>query len=119
MSHVTTVVIISNGHGSEEDNRLAKLNGWLKTNNHLGNPFVGESSQDSAGTKYPQRRLYFGGFNYLNHEDFIEFFKSLDFPESLLVLGYDNSESAYGVLATGYEKYDNLSDYPIKLIGAE
>lgn len=123
MSMVTTVVIISDGYCGREEKRLKKLNKWVKDNNHAGGIFepVKDDGRDSAGTKYPERRLYWGGFNYLDQDQFIEFFNSLGWENTLLIMGYDDSDRGYIVSAAPNLKSDlhDVSAPPIKIYEKE
>jgi hypothetical protein len=83
MSSVNTVTIQADNITKET---LGKLNGWLKENNHLGNEFQLISGDTSAGTKYPDKHLVWGGLNYLNYTEFIPFFKSLDLTGALMTI---------------------------------
>ena len=99
MSFVTTVVIISDSYGKEEEAQIAKLNKYITerySDEVLFNKV--EGSEHSAGTKYPQRSLYWGGFNYLDHDEFIELFRSINWGNSLLIMGHEDSDDGYIVV---------------------
>lgn len=86
MSYVLTVVIQMEVYLHEEEMALKSLNKWLAENNHLGGEFKFLDSGQSAGTKCPDVRVVWGGFNYLDTAKFIEFFKSLKIRNSLLTV---------------------------------
>tara|TARA_R100000951_G_scaffold115132_2_gene122225 strand:+ start:11336 stop:11731 length:396 start_codon:yes stop_codon:yes gene_type:complete len=99
MSHVSTVTIISGGYGEEETENIKKLNAWVEENGRLGNPLSAmPDTHSTGGSKYPQRNFFIGGFNYLDHSGFIDMFRSLDWTNSLLVIGYEDSENGYIVV---------------------
>lgn len=103
MSHVSTVVIIS-GDYSDDNINIAKINDYLKMQNKLGNPFK-EIEDDGAGTKSPQRSLFWGGINYLDHDEFIKLFRSMIWANSLLIIGYEDNDSGYLVVPSNDGKY--------------
>lgn len=92
MSVVTTVVIISSEYGEELDKNLSKLNSWIEENHTLGNPLK-PTEDPGAGSKYPERRIMIGGFNYLNRSEFAEFFKSLKMHDTVLIMAPDQGDS--------------------------
>jgi hypothetical protein len=96
MSHVTSVVIQINDY-AKEDSALLKLNNWLSENNHLGGEFEPLDNGKSAGTKCPEITLIWGGFNYLNIDEFIEFYNTLNLENSLLTIKYTD-EGPYKVI---------------------
>lgn len=112
MSHVTTVVIVS-ADRKNEDRNVATLNSWLKENDHLGCEFSPvKNSENCAGTKYPQRRLYWGGLNFLSHNKFIDIFRSLNWENTVLILGYEEQDLGYNITPS---KYDN-TDCPLEIL---
>jgi hypothetical protein len=92
MSSVSTVVIVIDDYEKEEK-ALLSLNEWLKEHGHLGNVFNPIDGGNSAGTKYPEKTVVWGGLNYLNEEEFISFFKKLNLDNSLLVMGSPDDDS--------------------------
>lgn len=92
MSYVYTVVIQMGGSHREQKDAVERLNEYLKEKNHLGGAFELIDSGKSAGTKFPERNLIWGGFNYLNQPEFIELFKSLKLDNSLLTIAHPEYE---------------------------
>jgi hypothetical protein len=86
MSYVLSVIIQMDAYKDEEEKALESLNGWLKENDHLGGEFKFLNGNESAGTKHPEISVLWGGFNYLQTDEFIEFFKSLKLRDSLLTI---------------------------------
>ena len=87
MSSVNTVVIqLALDEPKALDRLLDRLNQYLEERNHLGNKFEYVDSCKSAGTKYPNKKLIWGGLNYLNTEEFIELFRSLDIMFSIMTI---------------------------------
>jgi hypothetical protein len=86
MSYVYNVVIQLGDYDEENLKALTKLNEWVKENGHMGGNFESLDSKKSAGTKYPEIDVIWGGFNYLNTDEFVEFFKSLKLQGSLLTI---------------------------------
>lgn len=103
MSQVSTVIIITS---SDLDSKepIAALNIWLTQHGVLGqHPLQKISSESSAGNKYPQRTLYWGGFDSLREDAFIEFFKTLKWQlsETVLILGPKDADSGYRIVLSG------------------
>lgn len=86
MSFVYTVVIQMMDYKEREEAALAKLNDYVVREKHAGNLFSFLDGSKSAGTKSPERSLIWGGFNYLNKEEFISLFKSLQLENALLTI---------------------------------
>lgn len=92
MSHVTTVTIISHDYRNF-DKAVEKLNAYLLDRyNGRGGMFKPLNSEDSAGTKYPQRKIIWGGFNYLYTSEFVDLFKSLNLEDTILILAPEDGE---------------------------
>ena len=92
MSYVYTAVIQIGAYNDDSDAALEKFNTWLAENGHMGGLFEYIDGQKSAGTKAPEINLIWGGFNYLNVEEFVSLFKSLKLERSLLTIFYPESE---------------------------
>lgn len=118
MSVVTTITIISDGYGDEEKANLKVLNDWITERYSERVIFRKiEGSEYSAGTKYPQRNLYWGGFNYLNKSEFIDVFRSIDWEYSVMIIGYEDSERGYTVVPSRGKGYGpELGDTPIEVV---
>lgn len=101
MSSVNTVTIQADVINKET---LAKLNKWLKDNDHLGNEFELVDSSKSAGTKYPDKHLVWGGLNYLHCDEFIELFRSLDLTGALLTIF--NSDGDHATIIKSEDVYN-------------
>jgi hypothetical protein len=95
MSSVNTVVI-QIGYGDEEK-AIEAINNYLKEDGRLGNPFVPIKSSESAGTKSPEKTLLWGGINYLNVQEFIDLFLSLDIVDSLMTIFNSDGDHCYVV----------------------
>jgi hypothetical protein len=98
MSYVSTVIIQMHDY-YKEDEALEKLNEWLAQNDHLGGKFQYLDGCQSAGTKHPERRVVWGGINYLDTQEFIRFFKSLGLDDSLLTIATADQER-YKIIAS-------------------
>ena len=92
MSYVYTAVIQIGAYNDDSDMALDKLNKWIKENRHAGGLFQYVDGQVSAGTKVPEINLIWGGFNFLNVEEFVNFFQSLKLERSLLTIFYPEAE---------------------------
>jgi hypothetical protein len=103
MSMVYTVVIQMNDFYEECDSAIGKLNDWLTEHdyNYHGNKFKYLDGSSSAGTKFPECKVIWGGFNYLNEESFIKFFKELDLENSLLTISSPN-EGPFTIVHSKY-----------------
>lgn len=96
MSQVSTVIIIST---SSNKDHLAVLNMWLTQHGVMGSqPLEKVSSESSAGDKYPQRTLYWGGFNFLDEDLFVAFFKTLKWEGTLLIIGSEEVDNGYRIV---------------------
>jgi len=105
MSKVSSVFIIAN---RTDKDHLASLNMWLHQHGVLGNHPLGKiSGESSAGDKYPQRDLYWGGFNFLNEDLFVDFFKTLKWEGTLLILGSEDSDAGYRVVIGDGDNYES------------
>lgn len=91
MSVVTTVTIISHDYDAFEK-AIEKLNAYICE--RYDNSNVNFKLLDrgvSAGTKYPQREMVWGGFNYLDHKEFVSLFKSLDLDDTIMIFAPEES----------------------------
>ena len=105
MSNVSSVFIIANRADREH---IAALNMWLTQYGVLGNYPLGKiSGESSAGNKYPQRCLYWGGFNFLNEDLFVNFFKTLKWEGTLLILGSEDADAGYRIVIGDGENYES------------
>lgn len=80
MASVSTIVIQI---GDNAEKVLSQINEYFKKEEKLGQPFTLIDSNNSGGAKYPEKRLAWGGINYLNVEEFVELFLSLDTMHSV------------------------------------
>jgi len=109
MSVVSTVIIVTlpyNGDGSTEKN-INLLNNWMIEHDFdkelLFQPI---SSDFSAGDKYPERLLFWGGFNYLDEDAFVDFFKTLTWNGTLLIIGSNDKDEGYRVVLGNGDDFD-------------
>lgn len=86
MSYVTTVTIVTRQYGKDLEKFIEKLNDWVRKNDHAGGLFELQDRTKSAGTKIPHNDVLLAGFNYLNREEFKEFFKSLKTSDTILIM---------------------------------
>lgn len=91
MSYVYSVTIQTGEYGDSLNEKVAKLNDYLKDHNHLGGEFRSIPADLSAGTKCPNVELFWAGLNYLNTEEFVRFFKKVNMFDSLMTIASPES----------------------------
>ena len=105
MTKVSSVFIITSSVIPEH---LTSLNNWLEKEGVLGPvPLQKISSETSAGTKYPQRTLYWGGFNFLREDAFVDVFKSLEWEGAVLILGSEDADNGYRIVVGDSQGYES------------
>lgn len=99
MSVVTSVVIVA-PNLLLFDKYLDLLNEYIikEENSHCHHFLDVTEIVKIAGTKSLQRCVLLGAFNYLDKKSFIEFFKSLRWENSLLILCPDDSDEQYEIV---------------------
>jgi len=108
MSCVSTVIIITCRY---DKRKIGAINDWMRDNHDKDYPFIEVSKETSAGDKYPQRSLFWGGFNFLNEEEFVSFFKTLKWDGTLLIIGSEESDKGYRIVMA-----DNDDPYPSRIM---
>lgn len=117
MSQVSSVFIITSCVNAEN---LASLNAWLEREDVLGIfPLQKVSGETSAGNKYPQRTLYWGGFNFLREDAFVDFFKTLKWEGTLLILGSENIDTGHRIVVGGSEECESRIRLEVPSIDTE
>ena len=120
MSHVSTVTIISGAFHNSEDENVEKLNKYFEDSSRMGNPIKrlnSEIEQVSAGTKDTGRSFFIGGFNYLDHQEFIDFFRSLNWENAVLIIGYQDEDMGFIITPSkGNDGINGEEDCNIKFI---
>lgn len=117
MSKVSSLFIISCGYRRMKEN-TELINKWFEDNKYGDlirlSPANGEASN---GDKFPQRELMWAGINYLKEDEFISFFKTLEWNGTLLIIGPEDSDNGYKVVLAKpegpYGMYDSRIDLHI------
>lgn len=105
MSSVSTVILIT---CKFDKRKIGAINDWMRENQENDYPFIEVDRETSAGDKYPQRSLFWGGFNFLKEEEFISFFKTLKWDGTILLIGSEESDKGYRiVLADNDDPYSS------------
>jgi hypothetical protein len=119
VSVVSTVVIVSLRNALDIDvSNIDLLNNWLIEHDFDNDLLFREIDPSlSAGDKYPERNLYWGGLNYLDQDAFTSFFKTLDWDGALLIIGSDDREDGYRViLGNGGNQYSSRINLEVPVI---